>query len=254
MIFSIISIIAINTGKEALRSRSTQLLLGIFLAGCCAAPIVGWISATDGTIVTTDIIFSLHSIIGVLVAVATGTALMHSEIQQRTLYTVLTRPMARWQFVVGKFTGLCGALLIGQMVMLIIAFAFLFIGGYPTPAPLIIAGALNALEACVMAGVSLMWTTLSSPLLAAVLSLATYAIGHAVHNLPQLIGHLEGAQATTAIILASLVPDLGSFAYRNEAVYGIPPGSSEILALVYGGLWIALFLCVTIGIVERKHL
>lgn len=250
----ITAVIAHNTAREALRARSTMMLAVVFLGGCLLAPIVGWISSTDGVVVTTDLILSLHALIGVLVAVATGTALVHVEIQQRTLYTVLTRPLARWQFVVGKFCGLCAALLIGQAILLIVGLAVLLALGMPTPWTLIVAGLMNALEACMMAGISLMWTTLSSPLLAAVLSLATFALGHAVHNLPELMGHLDGPQATLAMVLASLVPDLGTFAYRNDAVYGELPGREEALALVYAALWLPVFLIITIGTVERKQL
>lgn len=97
-----IRIIAWATCREAVRSHTFLLLLAVYLVGVLMSRIVGWISATDGNVITTDIVFSLQSIMGVLVAVATGTALVHVEIQQKTLYTVLSRPLPRWQFVLGK--------------------------------------------------------------------------------------------------------------------------------------------------------
>ena len=250
-----IRIIAWATCREAVRSRTFLLLLAVYLVGVLLSRIVGWISATDGNIITTDIVFSLQSIMGVLVAVATGTALVHVEIQQKTLYTVLSRPLPRWQFVLGKYLGLCLALAAGQIAMLMIGLIYLSLTGAEVHQWLIVAGLLTIVEVLVMAAVSLCWTALSSPLLAAVLGLATYALGHAVHSLPGLVHHLKGWQQIIAIALASLIPDLGQFAYRNEAVYRTPlPMDDLLMRFVYGGLWCTLLVMMTVAVVRRKQL
>lgn len=250
-----IGVIAWATCREAVRSRTFLLLLAIYLLGVLLSRVVGWISATDGNVITTDVVFSLQSIMGVLVAVATGTALVHVEIQQKTLYTVLSRPLPRWQFVLGKYLGLCLALAAGQVAMLVLGFIYLAATGAPVHHWLLVAGLLTTLEVLVMAAVSLCWTALSSPLLAAVLGLATYALGHAVHSLPGLVHHLKGAQQTVAIVLASLIPDLGQFAYRNEAVYRTPITVDDLLMRVaYGALWCTLLVFITVAVIRRKQL
>ncbi|MDA3961644.1 MAG: ABC transporter permease subunit [Planctomycetota bacterium] len=249
-----IAVIAGATAREALRSRSFIGLMVIYAVAVLGSRIVGWISGTDGHVVTTDVVFSLQSIIGVLVAVATGTALVNSEIQQRTLYTVLSRPLPRWHFVVGKLAGLLTALLAGQAAMFAIGMAYLWLTGAPVNVQMVYAGILTAEEVCLMAAVSLTWTSLSSPLLAAVLSLATYALGHAVHELPGLMHHLQGWQQVIAVSLASLIPDLGNFAFRNRAVYGEPIVASDWIAVPYGLLWITLLTVVSISVFRRKQL
>jgi ABC-type transport system involved in multi-copper enzyme maturation permease subunit len=250
-----IGVIAWATCREAVRSRTFLLILALYLLGVLMSRIVGWISATDGNIITTDVVFSLQSIMGVLVAVATGTALVHVEIQQKTLYTVLSRPLPRWQFVVGKYLGLCLALIAGQIGMLIIGLTYLAVTGAEVHGWLVVAGLFTIVEVLVMAAVSLCWTALSSPLLAAVLGLATYALGHAVHSLPGLVHHLKGFQQTIAISLASIIPDLGQFAYRNEAVYRTPLTLSDMLmTLLYGLLWCALLVFITVAVIRRKQL
>ncbi len=247
--------IANATFREAVRSRSFLLLIGIYTLGVILSRIIGWVSATDGNAVTTDIIMSLQSLVGVLVAVATGTALVQAEIQQKTLYTILSRPVERWQFVLGKFLGLSLGLLAGQAAMLAVGLGYLVLTGAPISGWLVLAGALTALEVLVMAAVSLCWTALSGPLLAAVLALATYALGHAVATLPELMGHLTGWQVPVASGLASLIPNLGQFAYRNQAVYGLPLEWTDLAQrLAYGGLWIALLVTITIAVVRRKQL
>jgi ABC-type transport system involved in multi-copper enzyme maturation permease subunit len=250
----LITVVAANTAREALRSRSFLLLLAVFGVGVLLAPVVGWISATDGRVVTTDLVFSLLSVVGVLVAVATGTALVHNEMQQRTIYTVLSRPIPRWQFVVGKYLGLVVALVIGQVAMLLLASLALLCFGAVFNGLLLLAGALIIEEVCLMAAVSLCWTSLSSPLLAAVLSLATYALGHAVGSLPYYINHLEGAQKWLVVFLASCIPNLSGFAYRNQAVYGEAPAAEHWLAVGTGLLWIVFLVTVTVAVLRRKQL
>lgn len=250
-----ISIIANATAREAIRSPAFLGLLVLFTVAALAARVVGWVAATGADTITADLVLSLQSAIGVLVAIATGTALVQAEIQNRTLYTVLTRPLPRWTFVVGKFAGLAIALLAGQAAMLVIGLAWLGVTGAPVTWHLLIAGGMTALEVLVMAGIALCWTALTSPLLAAALGLATYLIGHAVATLPELMGHLHGWKQGLAIAAASAVPNLGEFTYRNQAVYAIAPDWSRLgLAVVYAVLWIALLVGLTVIVLRRRQL
>lgn len=250
-----IVVIAAATCKELVRSRTFVILLVIYTVAVALSRLIGWISATDGNIVTTDVVFSLQSVFGVLVAVATGTVLMHSEIQQQTLYTILSRPVERWHFVVGKFIGLAIGLAAGQCAMLAIGMTYLALTGAPIHGWLLVAGLLTLVEVLVMAAVSLCCTTLSTPLLAAVLGLIVYALGHAVHTLPELIHHLNGVQRLAVSAVASLVPDLGLFAYRNEAVYRTPIMIGDLaVRLAYGALWISLLVTITISVFRRRQL
>lgn len=249
-----ILVIAGATCREALRSRSFLGLLALYAVAILLARVVGWISPA-GDVVTTDLVLSLQSLIGVLVAVATGTALVHSEIKQRTLSTVLSRPLPRWRFVVGKYLGLAGALAAGQAVMLALGLGWLAATGAPVHGALAVAGLLTAVEVLVMAAVALCWTALTSPLLASALGLATYALGHAVATLPGMLPYLQGWRIHAAAAGASLIPNLGRFAYRNEAVHQVPlPAADLASALAYGALWIALLVAITVAVFRKKQL
>ena len=258
-----IGVIAHSTARQLVRSKTFVSLIIIYVIAVLLSRVVGWISATDGNIVTADLVFSLQSVIGVLVAVATGTALVQTEIQQRTLYTILSRPLSRWHFVAGKFIGLCLGLCAGQLIMLLIGILYiwvtLLINGFGFPIEYVfyffLAGLMIMVEVIIMAAVSMMFTLVSSPLLAAVLSLAVYMLGHAVATLPQLMNHLEGAQQWVAAVFASLVPNLGYFTYRNLAVHGYPPDYGQLgISVVYAALWIVLLLSITVMVFKRRQL
>lgn len=250
-----ILVVASATFREAVRSRTFLGLLAIFAVCALGTRVVGWVSATDGHLVSLDLVLALQSVIGVLVAVATGTVLVQNEIQQKTLYTVLCRPLPRWHFVVGKFTGLAGALIASQSAMALIGIAWLWITGAPLTAWLALAVAMTALEVLVMAAVGMCLSMLAGPLLSAVLCLAVYGLGHAVATLPQLIDHLQGWQRTLAVVGASLVPNLGYFTFRGRAVHGHAMTASDAFtAVAYGALWIALMLLIALAVFRRKQL
>jgi ABC-type transport system involved in multi-copper enzyme maturation permease subunit len=251
----LIAIVAGATCREAVRSRAFLGLLAIFAVCALLARIVGWVSATDGHAVTTDLVLSLQSVIGVLVAVATGTALVQTEIQSRTLSTILSRPIERWQFVVGKYLGLATALAAGQAAMAILGLAWVGLTGAPVTGWLALGAAMTVLEVLVMAAVALCWTALTSPLLAAVLGLATYALGHAVAGLPDLLHHLKPGQQVLAASLASLVPNLGMFTYRSQALAGLPMAPAEILLrMAYAAAWCGLLVSITVAVLRRRQL
>lgn len=250
-----ILVVASATFREAVRSRAFLGLLAIFAVCALGTRVVGWVSATDGHLVALDLVLALQSVIGVLVAVATGTVLVQSEIQQKTLYTVLCRPLPRWHFVVGKFAGLAGALIASQAAMAAIGIAWVWITGAPLTAWLALAAAMTALEVLVMAAIGLCLSMLAGPLLSAVLCLAVYGLGHAVATLPQLIDHLHGWQRTLAIATTTLVPNLGYFAFRGQAVHGHAMTTADaLIALAYAGLWVALLLLIAIAVFRRKQL
>jgi len=141
------------------------------------------------------------------------------------------------------------------MAMLAIGLAWLWLTGAPIHGWLVLAGLLTTAEVLLMAAAALCWTALSSPLLAAALGLATYALGHAVAALPGLMYHLDGWKRTLATLLAALVPNLGEFAYRNEAVHRVALSAVQVAErLAYGGLWIALLVTVTVSVYRRKQL
>lgn len=250
-----IRVIAGATLREAMRSRAFAGLLALYAGAVLASRIIGWISGTDGDAVTASLVMSLQAVFGVLVAVATGTALVQTEIQQKTLYTILTRPVVRWHFVVGKFLGLAAALALGQAAMFVLGVGYLVATGAPVNGWLAIAGLLTTFEVLLMAAVSLCWTALTSPLLAVALCLVTYALGHAVGELPKLLYHLQPAQANLCAALAALLPDLSRFTYRDQAVHALPLAPLEVAErIAYACLWITLLVTVTVSVVRRKQL
>src|SRR5438876_5944821 len=98
--------IASNTFREAVRDRVLYNLIAFALLMSGAAILVGQISIDIERLVVINLGLTAVSLFGLVIAIFIGIGLVSKEIDRRTLYTVLSRPVRRWEFIVGKFLGL----------------------------------------------------------------------------------------------------------------------------------------------------
>src|ERR1700704_6696215 len=104
--------IAFNTFREAVRDRVLYNLIAFALLLSGASILVGEVSIDIERLVVVNLGLTAVSIFGVLLAIFIGIGLVAKEIEKRTLYTGLSRPVRRWEFVIGKFLGLTGTLVV----------------------------------------------------------------------------------------------------------------------------------------------
>jgi ABC-type transport system involved in multi-copper enzyme maturation permease subunit len=121
-----IAYIASNTFREAVRDRVLYNLIAFALLLSGAAILVGQISIEIEKLVVINLGLTAVSLFGIVIAIFIGIGLVSKEIEKRTLYTVLSRPVRRWEFIVGKFFGLAGTLIVNTFFMAIGVFGALF--------------------------------------------------------------------------------------------------------------------------------
>src|SRR3954467_5281821 len=121
-----ISAIAFNTFREAVRDRVLYNLVVFAILIVGSALLFGQISIGVERLVVINLGLASISIFGIVIAIFIGIGLVSKEIEKRTLYTVLSRPVRRWEFIVGKFFGLAGTLVVNTFFMAIGVFGALF--------------------------------------------------------------------------------------------------------------------------------
>src|SRR5690349_24725906 len=109
--------IASNTFREAVRDRVLYNLIGFALLMVAASILVGQISIGIERLVVINLGLTAVSLFGLVIAIFIGIGLVSKEIERRTLYTVLSRPVRRWEFIVGKFFGLAGTVAVNTFFM-----------------------------------------------------------------------------------------------------------------------------------------
>src|SRR5271170_5537793 len=203
--------IAANTFREAVRDRVLYNLIAFAVLISGAAILVGQISIGIERLVVVNLGLTAVSLFGVVIAIFIGIGLVSKEIEKRTLYTVLSRPVRRWEFIVGKFFGLAGTLVVNTFFMAIGVFAALlyvshkFIG---SDAVVFVALYFIVLEFLIVCSLALLFSSFSTPLLSAVFTFSLFVIGSFAEDLRGFAGMAHGITGWLAIAASYLVPNL----------------------------------------------
>src|SRR4030042_4008592 len=112
-----IKAVAWNTFKETIRDRILLNILSFALGLILLALVIGEWSIYQQVKVLKDFGLSAMSIFGLLIAIFIGIRLMVQETEQRTLYLIASKPVHRWEIILGKYIGLGMTLAINVAIM-----------------------------------------------------------------------------------------------------------------------------------------
>lgn len=236
--------IASNTFREAVRDRVLYNLVAFALLLVGAAILVGQISIDIERLVVINLGLTAVSLFGMVIAIFIGIGLVSKEIEKRTLYTVLSRPVRRWEFIIGKFFGLAGTLVVNTFFMALGVFAALLYVSRHLQRPdawLLVAIYFIILQFLMITALALLFSSFSSPLLSAVFAFALFVIGSFAEDLRGFAALTTGITRWLASGLAYLVPNfsalnvIGSVAH-GQAISGHLILYNSIYALFYAGM------------------
>jgi ABC-type transport system involved in multi-copper enzyme maturation permease subunit len=249
-----ITAIALNTFREAVRDRILYLLLFFAVAGLVFSRFLALITVGDRLRIILDVGLASISIFGVLMAILMGTGLVYKEIDKRTVYTLLSTPIHRYQFLLGKFLGLILTLLIMVVLMSIIFFIIVWLHGGTVGAPMLTALIFIFLELVLITAVAMMFSCFSTPILSSIYSLAFYLIGHLSWGLQAFLDKMDaGLDKAVVQVVYVILPDLENFNFRTEVVHDLPiPSSIFLPALGYGLLYSAFLLFLAVAIFRKR--
>lgn len=250
--------IASNTFREAVRDRVLYNLIAFVLLLSGAAVFVGEISIEIEKLVVINLGLTAVSLFGVVIAIFIGIGLVSKEIDKRTLYTVLSRPVRRWEFIVGKFFGLSGTLVVNTVCMAIGVFgALLYVSHKFTASDAFILVALYfiVLQFLIICSLTLLFSSFSSPLLSAVFSFSLFVIGSFSEDLRGFAGMAHGITKWLATAVAYLVPNFSAFNVISAVAHQYPVAGQLVLHnTLYAVFYAATALSGAVLIFERRNL
>lgn len=253
-----ISAVASNTFREAIRDRVLYNLIFFALLLVGAALLFGQISIGIQRIVLINLGLTSISVFGVVIAMFIGIGLVSKEMEKKTLYTILSRPVRRWEFIVGKFGGLASTLMVNTLLMAIGFFAALLVLAHRferSDGWLLVAIYFLILEFIVVTALTLLFSTFSSPVLSAVMALALFVIGTFAEDLRAFAAMSDGVTRVFATLAAYLVPNFASLNVISSVAHGQPIAASLILYnTVYSLLYAAAAVCGAILVFEHRNL
>jgi len=246
--------IALNTFKEVIRDKIfyTLLFFAVLMVG--ASLVLSSIGSTAGLKVLEDISLASISIFGVIISVFVGIGLVEKEIDRKTIYTIISKPISRPLFLLGKYLGLCLTLLAYTALMAVCFLVIVYLNGGGLPFQMLPAVLLAYFEFLVLIAAAMTFSTFSTPVLSAAYTIAVFVIGHLTTDLMMLAG--QSKDRTVAAVLNGLyyaLPNLDNFNIRSEVVHGQDITPVFIAgSMAYGVLYSAVLLAIAVIVFQKK--
>jgi len=246
--------VAQNTFRESVRDKVLYVLLFFAAVAILGSKALGWITIGQDVKVVKDISLAAVLLFGVLIAIFVGTNLVYKEIDKRTLYTILARPVRRYQFILGKYLGLAWLLALVTVAMTAISAAYILTLGGTIDASYAWAIVLTYVELLVVTAFAVLLSSVTSPILGAIIVFSVFVLGHATSVLIDLPPQFNGTIAKQVLeVIYYVLPNFSNFNLRAEAANGVAVSVGYVSwAFAYGTAYIFMLLTCAALLFEGK--
>jgi ABC-type transport system involved in multi-copper enzyme maturation permease subunit len=253
-----LSAITLNTFREAVRDRVLYNLIVFVLLLVASAPLFGQISIGIERLILVNVGLSSISLFGTIIAILVGIGLVSKEIEKKTLYTILSRPVRRWEFIVGKYFGLLLTLVVNTAFMTVGLYIALLVTAHGLKrADVLLLAAIYCivLQFMIMVALTLLFSSFSTPIFSAIFAFALFVIGTFAEDLKNFAAMSHGATHWLATAAAYLVPNFASLNVISQAAHEQPISGSLIgLNTLYALLYSGAVTAAAVLIFERRNL
>lgn len=250
--------IALNTFREAVRDKVLYNLMAFAVLMIAASIALGQMSIAERKRITIDLGLSAISIFGIIISIFLGIRLVSREIENKTVYTLIAKPIKRYHFILGRYLGLMMVQAVNIVVMTL-AFALVLwaVGGSEERNldwALIQALILIFIEFGIVTAAAMVFSTFSTPILSAIFTLSLFISGRFMSGVPELVKQGDSLTYKGAVALSYLLPNLRNYVPIEEALHnpGGMPLSLFANTLGVGVLTAAIFLMVAMVIFQRR--
>jgi len=256
---SVPGVVAINTFREAVRDRVLYNLVFFALLMIGASILVGEVSIGIDRIVIINLGLSAISVIGLVMAVFIGVGLVHKEMEKRTLYSVLAKPVRRWEFLTGKYAGLLVTLAVNTAIMTVgLAAALLYVGRPLVKADtsILVAVYFILLELALVTAITLFFSCFTTPMLSTLYTLGIYITGVFAADIRDFADFTKSQSLKgIARTVYYLVPNFHNFNVIDLASHG----NSIPLKLIgentlYAACYVSLVILAASAVFSRRNL
>ncbi|HTM05109.1 MAG TPA: ABC transporter permease subunit [Vicinamibacterales bacterium] len=260
-------LVARHVFKDSVRDKVLYAIVAFALVLMATSFLIGQLTAGQDVKIIKDLGLAAMSLFGLFIALFIGIGLVAREIDRRSIYAVLAKPIRRHEFIVGKYLGLVATLAINLIVMTAAYYVVLAymrwtlspaaLAGQPpaTDPRLLIGVAMIGAELALVTAVALFWSTFSSSaLLSAALTAGLWIAGQFgsdLRNLGQVVKSPVAAGVGRALYY--LLPNFAAFDVKAQVVHGLPIGAAYIATtLLYGIAYAAMLIAAAVMIFSRR--
>lgn len=246
--------IARSTLAEAIRQRILYLLVVFAVALIAFSRVLSLMTVGDSAKIIKDVGLSAINLFGLMIALFVGVGMLFREMERRTIQVTLAGPVARWQYLLGKYFGLAAAITVNTVLMAVALIAVVVLKGAFDP-PLLIAVFMLWVELMFITAAAVFFSSFSTPIFSALFTAAIYVVGHLSWSLTLLEQELSGLAASVVRAIYLLLPNLEYGDVRGPIVHGVPvPWERIVGASVYELAYAGVLLAIACLAFRRRDL
>ena len=259
--------IAFAVFRESVRERVLYSLVGFALVVMGASYLIGQMTAGQDVKIIKDLGLSAMSIFGLFIAIFIGIGLVSKEVERRSIYSLIAKPVRRSELVVGKFLGLTLTIAINLAVMTVVWYGVLGYmswyeielvkKGWEAPAAdphMLVAVYLIFVQLVLVIALALFFSTFAEPLWATVFTFGLYVAGHFSADLKHfdvVVGDSPVKYVTTGLYY--LLPNMATFDVKSAVVHAqAVPGAYLGMATAYGACYSLALVAAAVLIFAKK--
>ncbi|HSX42448.1 MAG TPA: ABC transporter permease subunit [Candidatus Saccharimonadales bacterium] len=245
--------VAKNTFKETVRDKLLYALLGFAVLVIAGSLLAGSVSLGQDQRVIEDFSLTAMLVFLLIITLFIGTQLVRREVERKTIYLSLTKPISRDQFYLGKFVGLCLTSAVSAVVMGTIFLIVLYLKTKSFEWVALWAIGALILEIWLLTAVSLLFSSFAAPIASAIYTFGLVLVGHSSLTIWSIAQKSGGFLKGTLEAVYYVFPNLEKFNLRNEVVYHLHPNPTQTVAIIlyFVGYTVAVLL---LGMsVFRRH-
>jgi len=262
-----IALMAVNVFRESVRDKVLYNLVFFAVLLIAATYLIGQLTAGQDIKIIKDLGLAATSVFGLFIAVFIGIGLVSKEVERRSIYALLAKPIERHQIVLGKYLGLVGTLAVNLSIMaaaLYLVLAYMRSVASAGTLAVLEAGALDPAmlkaivlifaELSMITAIALFFSTFSTPILSATLTFGLFVAGHFsgdLRNFDQVVDSPTAARLARGLYW--VLPNLAPFDVKSQVVHGQHVSAGYMaLTLAYGAAYTAALLLAAMVIFSRR--
>jgi len=259
--------VAVNVFRESVRDRVPYNLVLFAVLLISSSYLIGQLTAGQDVKIIKDLGLAATAVFGLFISIFIGIGLVSKEVERRSIYSLLSKPVSRAQFIAGKYAGLVLTLFVNVSVMTIALYAVLAYMVWTEPptiragwdAPGIDPALLKAIflifiELMLVTAIAIFFSTFSSPILSAALTFGFVIAGHFnadLKNFDKIVSSRAAAMFARGVY--HVLPDLSAFDVKTEVVHGLPVTAGYLASTAaYGLVYVAGLLLIATFVFSRR--
>ncbi len=222
-LLSVLVSIAFNTFREAIRNKVLHGIIVMAFGLVVGSLLLGELSVENDARVIRDMGFTFLNLVLVIVAIFSGINLLYLEIQRKTIYTIVTKPVTRWTFILGKYLGLLLTLLVVEALVAVVLLGLIVLRGDPFSPVFLQVLVLVFWEGALVAAIATFFSSFSSPFLSAMFTVGIFLLGRLREQIYQYADLIQVSVLPDIMrVLGAGVPDLTLHRADLQVAYLVP--------------------------------